>query len=89
MLDSVHEGSNDGSTAINPRPLEKDFSFFSTFCHVGSVRIEGRRLLQILWESMAAQCGIDGWANPALSVWSCLSFLGFEAIVFYVCLFVF
>ena len=64
LLDSVHKGSNDGSAAISPGLLGKDSSFFSTFCHVGPVRIEGRSLLQILWESMAAQHALDGGVNP-------------------------
>lgn len=64
LLDSVHKGSNDGSTAISPGLLGKDSSFFSTFCHVGPVRIEGRSLLQILWESMAAQHALNGGVNP-------------------------
>lgn len=68
LLDSVHKGSNDGSTAINPGSLGKDSSFFSTFYHMGPIRIEGRSLLQILWESMAAQHALDGGVNPALSL---------------------
>lgn len=68
MLDSVHKGSNNGSTAINPGPLGKDSSFFSIFYHVGPIRIEGRSLLQILWESMEAQHALDGGVNPLSSL---------------------
>lgn len=68
LLDSVHKGSNDGSTAINPGSVGKDSSFFSTFYHMGPIRIEGRILLQILWESMAAQHALDGGVNPVLSL---------------------
>ena len=68
LLDSVHKGSNDGSAIINPGPLGKGSSFFSMFHHVGPSRIEGRSLLQILWESMAAQHALDGGVNPLSSL---------------------
>lgn len=87
MLVSTQEGSNDGSTAVNPGPLGRLFSNINTFCHIGPIRVERRRLMQILWESPLKSRGSSAWyswlGKTALPVSDFLSFLGLEDTIFF------